>query len=197
MEAVQVVDRETQQWREIGRSLASIHQIKGDRCGFERQGYYGPLYQDNRPLPDWLSFYTERRLWPYFSAAINSGNLPASIIRQVDQLIARLPKLDIPECQPCLLHGDAQQNNFLSTPDGALVIDPAIYFGNPELDLAALDYFQPVPEDVFSAYQEIQPIEPGFGERRLLWRVAGYLAAVAVEGEGYLNMLSNAVQSYL
>lgn len=66
-----------------------------------------------------------------------------------------------------------------------------------EVELAALDYFQPVPEDGFSAYREIQPIEPGFGERRLLWRVAGYLAAVAVEGEGYLNMLSNAVQSYL
>ena len=98
---------------------------------------------------------------------------------------------------PTLLHGDAQQNNFVSTAEGTYVIDPAIHYGNPELDLAYVDYFQPVPQDVFSAYQEEMPMDPGFSERRSLWRIAGYLAAVAVEGGEYLGMLSEAVQPYL
>ena len=74
---------------------------------------------------------------------------------------------------PTLLHGDAQQNNFVSTEEGAVVIDPAIYFGNPEMDLAFIDYFQPVPDDVFDGYRDELPIDPGFWARRDLWRVWG------------------------
>jgi protein-ribulosamine 3-kinase len=197
LEAAQAVERAPRQWRDIGRTLARIHQIKGDQCGLETQGYFGPLFQDNRPMQDWLTFYTERRLWPRLAGAINSGNLSTDIIRQVERLIARLPQLGIPESVPTLLHGDAQQNNFISTERGAMVIDPAVYFGNPEVDLAYIDYFQPVPEEVFLGYQEEMPIDPGFHERRDLWRVSAYLAAVEVEGVVHLNKLTRAMRRYL
>ncbi len=58
----------------------------------------------------------------------------------------------------------------------------APYFGHPEIDLALLDYFAPVPPVVFDAYREITPIDDGFAERRELWRLFGYLAVVAVDG---------------
>jgi protein-ribulosamine 3-kinase len=197
LEAVQSVERTPNHWREIGRSLARIHQVKGNICGFERQGYFGPLYQDNRPIRDWLTFFIERRLWPRFMGAIDSGHLPTAMIRQIEKLIMRLPDLCIPEVQPTLLHGDAQQNNFISTTLGAMVIDPAVYFGNPEMDLAYMDYFQAVPEDVFSGYREILPIDSGFGGRRDLWRVPGYLAVIEVEGSSFLPLLAAAVKKYL
>lgn len=41
------------------------------------------------------------------------------------------------------------------------------------------------------------PIIPGFYERRDLWRVFGYLAAIAVEGTSYLKSLTNSLQRYL
>ncbi len=197
LEAVQAVKRTAKHWREIGRMLARIHQIKGDQFGYEKQGYFGPLYQDNRPMQDWLTFYIERRLWPRLMGAIDSGNLPTETIRQVEKFISRLPGLSIPEMEPRLLHGDAQQNNFISTENGAIVIDPAVYYGNPEMDLAYVNYFQEVPEDVFIGYQELMPIDPGFNERRDMWRVPAYLAAVEVEGMVHLNKLTNAIQKYL
>ena len=196
-EAVQAVDRGPRHWRQIGQTLARIHKIKWDRCGLETQGYFGPLYQDNRPMRDWCTFFAERRLWPRLMGAIDSGNLPTSAIRQVEKLIARLPDLCGPETVPALLHGDAQQNNFISTDVGTFVIDPAVCYGNAEFDLAYIDYFQPVPEDVFIGYREEMPIDPGFGERRDLWRVYGYLAIVTVEGSAYLGQLVDAVQKYL
>jgi protein-ribulosamine 3-kinase len=196
LEAAQVVERGGDQWREIGRTLARIHQVKGEHFGLETHGYFGPLYQDNRPTHDWLNFYIERRLWPRLMGAIDSGTLPTEIIRQVERLITRLPNLDIPDCAPHLLHGDAQQNNFISSPMGAMVIDPAVYYGNPEMDLAYVDYFQPVPEEVFLGYQELRPIERGFGERRDLWRIPAYLAAVMVEGAIHLDLLISALQKY-
>lgn len=197
LETVRAVERAPRHWRQIGQALARIHQIKGVRFGLERNGYFGPLYQDNTLMSDWTTFYAERRLWPGLRLAVDSGNLPPALIPQVEKLIARLPELCGPACVPTLLHGDAQQNNFISTDRGAVVIDPAIYYGNPEMDLAYIDYFQCVPEEVFEGYQELLPIDPGFWQRRDLWRVWGYLAAVTVEGRGYLNLLAKAVQKYL
>ena len=197
LEAADVIERGPKQWRQIGQALACIHKVKGDQCGLDTQGYFGPLYQDNRPMRSWSAFYAERRLWPRLMGAVDSGNLPSNVIQQVEKLISRLPELCGPETVPCLLHGDAQQNNYISTELGAMVIDPAVHYGNPEFDLAYIDYFQPVPEDVFRGYQEELPIDPGFSQRRDLWRIYGYLAAVTVEGAGYLSMLTEAVQEYV
>jgi protein-ribulosamine 3-kinase len=143
LEAVPAVERAAEHWRQIGRTLARIHRVKGER------------------------------------------------------LIARLPVLCGPAIAPTLLHGDAQQNNFISTAQGAVVIDPAVYYGHPEMDLALIDYFQPAPDDVFDGYRDELPIDPGFSERRDLWRVWGCLAVVTVDGPGYLGRLSAAVQRYL
>jgi fructosamine-3-kinase len=197
LEAVKSVERTPRHWRQIGQTLARIHKITGERFGLETQGYFGPLAQDNTPSSDWPTFYAERRLWPGLRLAIDSGHMPPEAIRQVERLIARVPQLCSAEIVPTLLHGDAQQNNFISTESGAVIIDPAVYYGNPEIDLAYIDYFQAVPEDVFDGYRDELPIDPGFRERRDLWRVWGYLAAVTVEGANYLGKLTEAVQQYL
>jgi protein-ribulosamine 3-kinase len=197
LEAIEAVPRTPRHWRQIGRTLARIHQIKGDRFGLETDGFFGPLPQDNTPADDWPTFYVERRLRPGLKRAIDSGNVPPDVIRQVETLISRVPALCGPDIGPTLLHGDAQQNNFISTELGAVVIDPAVYYGHPEMDLAYVDYFQAVPDDVYDGYQEELAIDPGFRERRDLWRVWGYLAAVTVEGPGHLGRLTGALQRYL
>jgi protein-ribulosamine 3-kinase len=197
LEAVQAIDRAPRHWRQIGQTLAQMHKIKGERFGLETNGFYGPLYQDNTPMSDWRTFYAERRLWPELRLAIDSGNMPPDLIRQVEKLISRFPELCGPDIVPSLLHGDAQQNNFISTEMGPVVIDPAVYYGNSEVDLAALDSFQPVPEDVLEGYQEELPIDPGFRDRHDLWQVCLFLAAVTVEGPGHLWRLTGVVQKYL
>lgn len=197
LEAIEAVDRSTHHWREIGRTLARIHKIKWDQFGLGRHAYFGPLYQDNTPMSDWAAFYAERRLLPGLRLAIDSGNIPTVVIQQVEKLITRLPEICGPEVVPTLLHGDAQQNNFISGETGTVVIDPAVYYGNPEMDLAYIDYFQAVPDEVFDGYEEEQFIDRGFWERRDLWRVWGYLAAVTVEGPSRLDRLTEAVQRYI
>ncbi len=198
LEAVKdiVAARGEKHWRDIGRALARLHQVKSDVCGLHTHGYFGPIYQDNRPLREWPAFYAERRLWPRLISAIDAGHMPTAIARQVERVIARLPELCGPTPTPVLLHGDAQQNNWISTEAGALVVDPAVHFGHPELDLAYLGYWQEIPDIVLDGYREELPIDPGFAERRDLWRISGYLAAVAVAGKDYLPLLINALNRY-
>jgi fructosamine-3-kinase len=163
--------RERADWRSIGQVLATLHQAGHERFGLDGpRGFFGPLPQDNRPVPGnrWTEFFRERRLLPLLRAAADSGHLPPALAAGAETIAARLPELAGPEPRPALLHGDAQQNNFVSTAVGAVVIDAAPYFGHPEADLALVGYFEPVPDDVLAAYQEILPVDPGFAVRREL-----------------------------
>jgi len=196
--------REREDWRSIGQVLAALHAVRHPRFGLGGvRGFFGPLPQDNRPVPAnrWPDFYLQRRLTPALRAAVGSGHLPAELAAGVDRVAARLPALSGPEPRPSLLHGDAQQNNFISTADGAVAIDPAPYFGHPEIDLAQVDFFQPVPADVLAAYGEVAALDPGFADRRELWRLPTYLAVIAVDGPGpfgrqCLTRLARAVSRY-
>lgn len=191
-------------WRAIGRTLATLHQVQADDFGLAAfDGWFGPLPQDNRPVlgGTWAGFFAARRVLPRLRSALASGHLPVELGAQIERLAERLPELCGPEPRPSLLHGDAQQNNFLSTPSGAVVIDASPSFGHPEVDLALLDYFAPVGATLFEGYEEALPIDPGFADRRELWRIPAYLAVVEVDGgsafgQGILRRLVAAVQTY-
>ena len=199
LEAIRSVPRTDDGWRDIGRLLAGIHRVHGDRFGFPTDGWFGPLHLDHREVPGatWADFYAERRVVPRLTAAVRSGHVPADIAHRVDRLLDRLPDLAGPNVRPTLLHGDAQQNNFITTAGGAVAIDPAVHFGHPEVDLALLDYFAPVPVHVFDGYREVGVIDDGFVDRRDLWRVFAYLAVVEVAGPVYLPGLATALDRYV
>jgi fructosamine-3-kinase len=197
LEAVQVVKRERVHWRQMGRALAMIHSIKRNRCGFESPCYWSNLYLDNTPLVNWVEFYQERRLTPRLRAAVDSGNLPLGVIPYVEKLCARLHGLCGPSVEPSLLHGDAHQNNCLSTAKGPVLIDPAVYYGHPEMDLAVVDFFVPVSDELFEGYREMASLDPGFVERRDLWRIPVWLAMVEVDGPRHVEKLMAALQNYI
>jgi fructosamine-3-kinase len=188
----------------IGRALAGLHQARGEAFGLaEFDGFFGPLPQSNQPAEtgSWAGFYAERRLLPSLRLAAGSGHLPAELARGVERVAERLPELCGPEPVPSLLHGDAQQNNFISTTGGAAVIDVAPYFGHPEADLALVDYFSPVHPELLRAYARLAPLDPGFAGRRELWRLHAYLAVIAVAGaddfgRAFLPRVADAVRRY-
>jgi len=132
-------DRSPEDWRSIGATLAALHAVQGERFGLEAfDGFFGPLPQDNRSTSTgtWAEFYAERRLRPRLRDAADAGHLTADLASQIEALLGRLVSLCGPEPAPSLLHGDAQQNNFVSTDAGAVIVDSAPYFGHPEVDLA-------------------------------------------------------------
>jgi fructosamine-3-kinase len=187
----------------IGYALASLHQVRGKSFGLAAfDGFFGPLPQSNQPTSSgiWADFYAERRLLPMLRLAVDSRYLPAGLARSVEQVAARLPALCGPDPEPTLLHGDAQQNNFVSTADGAAAIDVAPYFGHPEADLALVGNYSLVHPALFRTYAESKPIDLGFAERRELWRLYSYLAAIAFHGadaiNSFLPRLDAAIRQY-
>ena len=147
--------------------IASLHSVSDKTFGLGRNTVIGPLPQDNAPTEGWVDFFRDQRLVPMARQANDAGALPDGCLARMEGFCARLGKLIEEPAHPSLLHGDLWTGNVLSN-DGRIsgFIDPAIYFGHAEMDLAFSTLFQTFGDPFFDRYSEIQPIAPGFFETR-------------------------------
>ena len=155
--------------RVAAERLAALHahdpRPGGKRFGFERDTLLGALHQPNKPSDSWLFFFREQRLLFTAEAAEREGRLPPRLLRRVLAFADRLGDfLDEPPA-PSLLHGDVWAGNVIAGADRiAAFIDPAIYVGHAEVELAFIRLFSTFGEAFFSRYAELRPIAPGFDD---------------------------------
>ena len=198
LERIRTVRPETKtDFERLGRGLASLHRVENDRCGFEFPTYLGIFRQDNTWKRTWREFYGECRLYDTLHMAIRAGKMNASECAVIERLVSRLPHV-CPEPKGfSLLHGDPWLGNLLYDGTDIVMIDCSLYYGNREIDLTTVDFFFPVSENFFSAYEEAFPKEDGFRERADLWRINQWLGHVTLYGDKYKERLWNAVRPYL
>lgn len=175
--------------------VAALHAIRGPAFGLERDTLIGPLPQPNPEGDDWIAFFRDHRLLVMADRAADSGRLPSAVRQRIGSLAADLDnRLPRPE-HPALLHGDMWGGNVLVR-DGRIAgfIDPAIYYGEPEIELAFTTLFSTFGEAFFRRYQEHRPLAPGFfGERIMLYNLYPLLVHVTLFGGGYVQQVSGSL----
>lgn len=198
MEAVDVKPVESKKdWEILGRGLATLHKTSWNKCGLETHSYLGIFRQDNRPMDTWAEFYGERRLRDSMKMAVDAGNMTSEQCVPIEKLINKLPEICGETQAFSLLHGDPWPGNLLFDGKQMIAIDCSIYYGNREIDLSTVDFFHPVSEHFFNAYNEVYPIDSGYKERKSLWQINQWLGHVTLFGEKYIQKLMNEVNSYL
>ncbi|OYD09929.1 fructosamine kinase family protein [Paludifilum halophilum] len=172
---------------QLGQGLAKIHRESASSFGLESDNFIGLLTQANRPMKRWADFYRERRLQPQVECASRLKRLPASRARGLERLMERLDRwIGDPTIRPGLLHGDLWGGNWMTGTDGRpCLIDPAIYYGHREVDLAFSELFGGFPTAFYDAYQEAYPLEPGYEERKPLYQLYYLLVHLNLFGEAY------------
>ena len=167
----------------LGRGLATLHALGAPGFGFASASFLATLPQDNAPAPDWPTFYIERRLRPMIELAIARGRMP-EVRRALDALAARPDRFGPPE-PPARLHGDLWWGNVAVVDGAPLVIDPAVYGGHREVDLAMLALFGALPAALTDAYQEVAPLADGWRARLPLHQLYPLAAHAALFGGHY------------
>ncbi|MEM7202703.1 MAG: fructosamine kinase family protein [Planctomycetota bacterium] len=178
--------------------LAALHGVTTSRYGLERDTLIGGLPQPNAWCPRWVDFFAERRLRWMAAEAYRAGRLDARTRRDVDALSERLSDWLGEPAQPALLHGDLWGGNMLSQRGRVTgLIDPAIYYGHPEVELAFGTMFGTFNERFFAAYRALRPLDPGFfAERRDLYNLYPLLVHVRLFGGSYVDDVRGVVRRF-
>lgn len=172
----------------LGRGLAALHRAGAPAYGFDHDNYIGSLPQSNRTHRTWAAFYRQERLAPLVRRAIERRTLPTSAGARFDRLFGRLESLVGPDEPPSRLHGDLWGGNLHADERGQpCLIDPAVYGGYREIDLAMMRLFGGFGSRVFAAYHEAWPLPDGHERRVALYQLYPLLAHVNLFGGGYAD----------
>lgn len=178
--------------------LAALHEVRGERFGLERDTLIGGLHQPNPWTDSWRDFFRDRRLLYMAEEARAHGTLPAAVHRKVEQLAARIDEFIDEPAHPSLLHGDVWTTNILAR-DGRVTafLDPAVYHGHPEIELAFITLFSTFGQPFFTRYAELRGMAPGFfEERRDIYNLYPLLVHTRLFGGGYANSVDGILSRF-
>ncbi|MCO4762851.1 MAG: fructosamine kinase family protein [Myxococcales bacterium] len=182
--------------RALGQQLATLHCHGQVAPGWSRASFIGSLPQLNGgEALSWPEFWAERRLREMLSHA--GPRLPAqtsALVHQVCDHAADIIGTDRP-LGP--LHGDLWRGNVLFVGDDPVLIDPAVYVGDPEVDLAMMALFGGFGPAFWQAYHGELAIEAGSEGRRAMYQLWPLLVHVALFGHGYVAQVDAAARRAL
>ncbi|MBN2471676.1 MAG: fructosamine kinase family protein [Anaerolineae bacterium] len=182
----------------LGHELAALHNHFGSQHGLEDDNYIGSLRQPNARTASWVEFYRDQRIGAQMAIARQRGKLPAAREKALERLQNWLPVfLDDAAIQPSLLHGDLWGGNYMVAANGdPVLIDPAVYYGHREIDLAMTELFGGFSPGFYSAYNEVYALD-GYEQRRLLYQLYPLLVHMNLFGGGYAARVDAIVRHYV
>ena len=157
---------------QLALEMLKIHGITSDKFGFEFDAQVGGLKQPNNLEENWIDFFVNYRLNMVFEDINKNDSLPSNLNKNIEKLMKdlenRLPK----KPRPSLLHGDLWEGNILFH-NGELVglIDPGVFFGHNEMEIAYLTWFQYVNDTFLNFYSNNTIIDKNYKDYEPIYQI--------------------------
>ena len=173
--------------RLFGEQLAMLHHTTKSRYGWHRNNTIGLTPQENTWRDNWLDFFREQRLGYQLRLAAENG-YSGELQQRGRQLLKRLPVyFDVAEPAASLLHGDLWGGNWGCSGGQPVIFDPAVYYGDREMDIAMTKLFGGFGADFYAAYESSWPLLDGHQERQHLYQLYHVLNHLNLFGSAYLG----------
>ena len=179
-------------FEQFGKQFAQLHRLTSYQFGFDENNFIGSTVQKNLPrMSSWKDFFIMNRLEFQFKLAEQNGYTNREFYsqfqileRQIDQLI---PDDGEP---PALLQGDLWSGNFLCLEDNVpAIIDPAVYYGHREADLAMTMLFGGFSEAFYESYYREYPLNDGWKRRCELYKLYHLFNHLNLFGMGFFSQV--------
>ena len=183
-------------WQHFGTGLAKLHKTSTDYFGLDHDNYIGSLPQSNRKKGNWIDFFIEERISFQLRLARDSHLIDSAILSASERLFKQLNEF-IPVEPPALLHGDLWSGNFIVGDKGeACLIDPAVYYGHREMDIAMTRLFGGFDPTFYEAYNQEYPFEKGWEQRMDVCNLYPLLVHVNLFGGGYVSQVASILKRF-
>ncbi len=184
---------------QFGCEFAQLHQFKGVSYGFYEDNYIGSTAQVNSVLSTWEDFYFENRLKFQYKLAEKNGYTTPELKDKFLNIENKLSMiLSGSEEEPVLLHGDLWGGNYMIDKEGrAILIDPAVYYGHREVDLAMTKLFGGFSSEFYDGYKQILPLKDGYEYRENIYLLYHVLNHLNIFGTGYYSQAIQLMNYYI
>ena len=181
-------------WEIFAAELADMHSYDvGNQYGFPHDNWIGARRQINSIHESWIGFFRDCRLEPQFKAA--DRYFSTEDRKKISYLLDHLDQYLLEPARPSLVHGDLWSGNMITGNDGkGWLIDPAVYYGHPEADLAMTELFGGFSPIFYQAYKEYGRLEPGYEDRRDTYNLYQLLNHLNMFGGGYLGSVMRIIR---
>jgi len=175
-------------WISFGYKLAKMHSHSNKFFGLDYNNYIGSLSQENTQHRDAIEFFINCRLLPQIRLISKSSN--NQLFKRFDKLFSKLSEI-LPNDKPALIHGDLWNGNFMVDISGApVLVDPAVYYGSREIDIAMSKLFGGFSNQFYESYNEKFPLEKDWQSRVDIWNLYPLLVHANLFGDSYLNQVN-------
>lgn len=170
----------------LGQGLAQMHRLVQPHYGWETDNYIGLSPQPNRQTDDWGNFFVQDRLG-YQVARVTDPALRQRFETLLERHGQGLAEWLNRHCtHPSLLHGDLWNGNVLFGQEYPWLIDPAVYCGDREADLAMTEMFGGFGAGFYQAYDRTYPRTPVYAQKKVIYNLYHYLNHYNLFGRSYL-----------
>ena len=190
-------------WTEFADDLAAMHKsdttepgfVPGGRYGFYKDNIIGSSDQKNTPYDSWIEFFREQRLMPLLE--YTSRYYDNSMLKRINTFLDNLDRWLVEPKQPSLLHGDLWGGNFIVGNDGkAWLIDPAVYVGHAEADIAMTELFGGFSGEFYREYTISGLLMDGYQDRRDIYNLYHLLNHLKLFGGSYYGSVERIIKNY-
>jgi protein-ribulosamine 3-kinase len=183
-------------WTRFGEQLATLHRVSHEYFGGQEDNYIGALIQRNKPTDHWVDFFIGQRLDPQIQLALANQILCAADLELFNRLYPALPGF-FPLRVPAFLHGDLWSGNFLcDEKNQPVLIDPAVYFGDPGMDLGMTTLFGGFDQPFYSAYADSNPFPENHQQQWEICSLYPLLVHLNLFGKSYLPAIIKILKRY-
>jgi fructosamine-3-kinase len=181
-------------WKQFAENLANLHSIHNDSFGWEEDNYIGTLVQTNRSNYSWSQFLYKERLSPMVKKALDKGLMNSQDLFYLEKIHGLTEEL-YGTSKASLIHGDLWSGNYMSDENGApVLIDPAVYYGHPDMDIAMTRLFGGFDDKLYSLYSEIVKQDKDWDVRTKICKLYPLLVHVNLFGGYYVQQYRDLVQ---
>lgn len=179
----------------LGLQLSELHKHNSEKFGLDGDNFIGSLPQINTFASNWIDFYSQYRLDNQFQLALKKGLLNPSEIPSLHGMKSTMQSI-CPAVKPSLVHGDLWSGNYLISKDGKpYLIDPAVYYGHGEVDIAMSKLFGGFHQSFYEAYHKNLFITPYYEERLDLYQLYFLLVHLNLFGSSYYGSVKRILKS--
>ncbi len=172
--------------------ILKLHSLSNNKFGFNFDTQIGGMKQPNKLNTSWVEFFSNQRLSVMYEAINKTQPMPKNINQKIEKLINNIANFLPKNPKISLLHGDLWEGNILFKNQKLVgLIDPGIFYGHNEMELAYLRWFNFVDKSFLDEYNNYSSIDENYYSYEPIYQLYYSLSNIYLWSRDYINNASD------